>query len=148
LARNLGGKQRGRDKLGEAMNGSKLGMWLVGALMTAPSCVTAQTRPEMRCDFYKTVICMPTECFDGTGKDGPSWAIINWETNDYALCDRSGCQHERFTAKLGGVYYDLTFPGTELIFKLNVTDNTALELSSVLNAGVVSWGNCSKNERR
>jgi hypothetical protein len=118
------------------------------SLVAAPLFLRAETEPEMRCDFYKVEICTPIKCIDGSDKDGPAWSIINWQTNDYALCDRNGCEHIHFTATLGGAYYDLTFPGRELVFKLNLTDNSALELSSVLNAGVMSWGNCSKNEHR
>lgn len=116
---------------------------LVAAIcMAICSQATAQTRPRMRCDFYKTVDCTAAQCFDATAK---SWSIIDWEGKDYSLCDNTSCQHVAFEPFPDGIYVSLTFPKRDLMFKLNTTDNSAVETSTFMNAAVISFGNCAKD---
>jgi hypothetical protein len=112
------------------------------ALLHFPSPASAQAPPLTKCDFYKVIGCTATGCSDITTK---AWSIIDWAAKDYAYCDESSCQHATFETYAGGIYIGLTFPHHDLMFKLNLSDGSGVETSTILNTAVVSFGNCARN---
>lgn len=103
----------------------------------------AEATPKTRCDFYKTTMCDVQECYDGT--QPKAWAIIDWDQSDYSLCDPSSCKHLTFIRFPDGVYVSFTFPASDIMFKLNLTDSSAVETSTLTNTAVISFGNCKKD---
>jgi hypothetical protein len=101
----------------------------------------AVSSPKTRCDFYKSTGCAATGCYDATTK---AWSIIDWEHSDYSLCDINGCQHYPFSSFKDGIYVSLTFPKREVMFKINLSDNSAVETSTMLNYAFISFGNCAR----
>jgi hypothetical protein len=64
------------------------------------------------------------------------------------MCEPASCQDFSFQPFMDGIYISMTFPARDLMFKLNTTDNSAVETSTLLNAAFVSFGNCTKDEPR
>jgi hypothetical protein len=105
------------------------------------SAAAAQPAGQMRCEFTRAYSCHATGCFDATTPK--AWSVIDWGRKDYAMCDPSGCQHKAFQDWQDGIYRSLTFVGSDLMFKLNLTDMSAVETGTMLNASVTSFGSCA-----
>ena len=116
---------------------------LVVAMLCGARTANADAAPLLRCDYYKSINCLASGCTEATSK---AWAIIDWGKKDYAFCESTGCQHFSFDPFMDGIYVSLTFPKRDLMFKLNTTDNSAVETGTFMNAAVISFGNCAKDE--
>jgi hypothetical protein len=99
----------------------------------------AQTA-SLRCDFYKQFGCMAQRCTDITTM---AWSLINFEQKKYAICDKASCQSLDFVPWADGIYRALSFPGRELMFKINLSDSSIIETSTYLSNSITSFGNCS-----
>lgn len=132
------------DRLaGAPVMGRRSRQWLT-VFMLGTSLGAAQARAEpggkMRCDFYKSIICPVTGCYDGPTK---GWSIIDWSAKAYFICDPSACQKFPFDYFVDGIYVSFTFPKRDLMLKLNLSDDSAVETATMLNAAFVSFGNCA-----
>ena len=100
----------------------------------------AEPQVRMKCEFYRSQACSPSECYDVTKAAG--WSVIDWATNTYHSCDNQGCKESKFDRYADGVYLRFNFPDTDMWFKLNLTDQSAMEVTSILNTVIVAFGNC------
>ena len=116
---------------------------LIAGTLAVVSMSSALAAPSARtrCDMVKTFACSVKECFDVTTK---AWAIIDWGAADYDLCDGQGCERVKFTAWQDGLYISMTFPNKDMMAKVNLTDQTIVETSTILNNSITSFGKCFK----
>lgn len=131
---------------GWAMNLVRRMAVLLALLAPLLACVEARAQLSTRtqCDFYKSTSCAVTGCYDTTIK---AWSFIDWSTNEYEMCDTSGCRNFEFEPFEDGIYVSLSFPKHDLMFKLNLSDSSAVETGTMLNTSTVAFGNCTKVEK-
>jgi hypothetical protein len=114
---------------------------LFAAWLSLSAATASADTPRTRCDFYRAYACQAAGCRDATSK---AWSIIDWDRKDYAFCDDNGCHHAAFQDWPDGIYRSLGFVGTDLMVKINLTDQSIVETGSFLNVTVTSFGNCAR----
>ncbi len=131
--------------MGEEAKPVVTGVLLI-ALVAGWSAASAETPlGKTKCEIYKQFGCSAVKCTE-LDQPGKAWSVIDWDARDYDLCEPGNCQHFKFMPWEDGIYISLTLPGRDLMVKINTTDNSIVETSTVLNYTISSFGSCAKDE--
>src|SRR5688500_1864224 len=94
----------------------------------------------MRCVVNSKFACTPAGC--AGGKIG-MFNLIDIELGKFSRCDASGC--DDYSANFGrsGAYFVIDLPGRGMVAKLSTNGAEYLEVATLGNTALISFGTCS-----
>jgi len=120
-----------------------LALALVAAF--AAKSADAQSNPPhaLICAFDRQFMCLPNldRCNKVDPAKSPGWALIDFDTGTYSICEPQGCKTLKAIIQQDGVYLDISLPGGAMA-KLEAGSNRLMEVTTVLLGTFVSYMNC------
>ena len=108
------------------------------AFLVIISSVPALADP-LRCEIAQKFSCSSAGC--ATGQIG-IFNVIDVESGKFSRCDTKGCDDYSANFTRSGVYINVDVPGREMVAKLSVDGSQFVEVATLMNVVLVSFGAC------